>query len=293
LAYHGSSELYTQYCDPVTNRVVAAMLGIDSRDEEWFVNLETLRNTILSVMAHPPGEHPPQEQIDAAVAAAKAYNATVQEVVLECRERGTDGDDFISLLWREAEVVFGEGYTPVDIAAGAIQFMDGANSTGAVTACNGLYLAASRPGLQQRVLEGEPQARANFAEETLRLHAAGELRPRRAQRDIEVGGAQIRKGEMVTLLLNAANRDESRYPHPTEVDLDRSSPRDHFGLLKGRRTCAGQSLARYQLERVLAVALERLPNLRLDPDAEQPAYTGLVMRTWRPLNVLFDAPAES
>jgi hypothetical protein len=40
----------------------------------------------------------------------------------------------------------------------------------------------------------------------------------------------------------------------------------------------------------IQILLDRLPNLRLDPNAEPPRFSSLFMRSWRPLHVLFDSP---
>jgi cytochrome P450 len=47
-------------------------------------------------------------------------------------------------------------------------------------------------------------------------------------------------------------------------------------------------LARLELRVGLDVILDRLPNLRLDPDAEAPVIEGYAFRGPRSLNVLYD-----
>ena len=38
----------------------------------------------------------------------------------------------------------------------------------------------------------------------------------------------------------------------------------------------------------VSAVLDNLSNVRLDPEAEQPGFKSLFMRSWRPLNVVFD-----
>jgi cytochrome P450 len=57
----------------------------------------------------------------------------------------------------------------------------------------------------------------------------------------------------------------------------------------GQRACAGQTLARFLIERLLGIAIERLPNLRVDPSAEAPRYIGDSIPRWSPLCATFDA----
>jgi cytochrome P450 len=149
----------------------------------------------------------------------------------------------------------------------------------------------SHPGLQARLLEGGDATIRQFVEEVIRLFSTAEWTRRWAKRDTELGGVQIKKGDHVIAISAAANRDPSRYECPSDVDLERSAPRDHFGFFQGPRICPGQSLARFQLERVFAVATQRLPELRLNPNAEPPKYSGLMVRRWEPLHAFFSATA--
>jgi cytochrome P450 len=148
------------------------------------------------------------------------------------------------------------------------------------------------PTLRRELGEASGDSVRRFVEEVLRLHSPVEYILRRARREVRVGGVTIREGQYAIALTGAVNRDADRYTCPGEVNLDRRSPRDHFGFYKGPRTCPGQSLARFELERILQVALERLPDdLRRDPERPPPRYTGGMARRWSPLHVLF-APSR-
>jgi cytochrome P450 len=94
-------------------------------------------------------------------------------------------------------------------------------------------------------------------------------------------------------MLAAANLDPDHYDRPWEVDLHRANPRDHTAFFMGRRSCGGMWLARGELAVVYTRVLERLRDLRLDPDREPPRMKGFVARDFRPLHALFTPAGPS
>ena len=56
----------------------------------------------------------------------------------------------------------------------------------------------------------------------------------------------------------------------------------------GPHICIGQHLARVEMTRALNALLDRLPNLRLDPDMPPPDIRGFLLRKPRHIHVLFD-----
>ncbi len=85
---------------------------------------------------------------------------------------------------------------------------------------------------------------------------------RRAMRDVEVGGAQIKEGDMVLVSWSSANRDEKEFSCPAEFDLDREGNR-HIAFGAGPHRCAGSNLARMNLRIAIEEILRRMPNVQL------------------------------
>lgn len=110
---------------------------------------------------------------------------------------------------------------------------------------------------------------------------------RLAMRDTEVGGVPIPRGSVVSVCLGAANHDDRRWERPEEFDIFRDA-KPHMAFAYGAHTCLGMHLARMETRVFLNALLDRLPNLRLDPDAEDVHVTGLAFRAPRTLPVLFD-----
>lgn len=151
----------------------------------------------------------------------------------------------------------------------------------------------STPGLQDELRSGDGERIERYADEILRLYPSVHFVPRLANEDFELGGVRIRKDEYLFMLDPGANRDAGRFSCPAQVDLQPDGWREHLAVIIGPRTCAGAALARAEIQEAVAKTVERLPNLRLDPDAEPPALKGFTRRSYRPLHAVFAPPEES
>jgi cytochrome P450 len=109
---------------------------------------------------------------------------------------------------------------------------------------------------------------AALVEELLRYDAPLHLFTRYALEDLEYEGVRLKKGEQVGLLLGAANRDPERFPDPDRL-VPARTPNPHVAFGGGIHFCVGAPLARLELEIVLPILFERLPDLTL---AATPLY---------------------
>jgi cytochrome P450 len=110
---------------------------------------------------------------------------------------------------------------------------------------------------------------------------------RTATRDTEVDGMAIPKGSIVAVNIGSANHDERYWDNAEEFDIFRP-PRQHLAFAWGPHMCLGLHLARMETRVALTQILDRLPNLRLDPDTEAPFITGAVFRAPNTLPVVWD-----
>jgi cytochrome P450 len=281
----GECEVVEDYADPIAAMVSFAVLGLPS-DEDFIDEALELVSAREHVFAQAGVQGADTERI---IAEGIAGTRKLYDLILpyaEARRDGT-GNDFISLTWRSADRAFDGDYTIDDIVGNAINAFEAsaANIASAVSAA--FYALTHHDGLQQQVLDGGREALRNFNEEVLRIYSPLPFRPRYAREDIEMGGVTIKKGDAVFALGASANRDETRYPRPTEIDLARRSPRDHWGFAKGPRACPGQSLARAEMEAGVGFAIERLGNIAADTTKPEPEYTGMLLRRWAPMHITF------
>ena len=108
---------------------------------------------------------------------------------------------------------------------------------------------------------------------------------RTCTKDTVIEGVLIPAGSPVQVCMAAANRDPSRWDRPDDFDLFRE-PKQHMSFAFGPHMCLGMHLAR--METTVAVnAILDLPDLRLDPDAEDVHVSGLAFRAPATLPVRF------
>jgi cytochrome P450 len=280
----GRADLAMDFAEKIPIRVISAAMGLPWRDQAWIAAAKAKMNdlgaffTARLILTE-----------DLTILAQRA-SADLNEMLMpfiESRRDGT-GDDMISQLWRAGSELLPD-WSIDDVLAQARTAMQAATDTTTHNICNMMYLLMNLPPeTRERLQAGEGASRANFIEESLRLYGAIHFRVRKANEDFElVESVTVRKDESLVPVIAAANRDESHYKCPHELDLDRSAPRDHLAFSFGPRTCAGAALARVELQDVLAAVLERIPDIHLDPSAQAPELQGFTVRSFRPLNVLF------
>jgi cytochrome P450 len=125
-------------------------------------------------------------------------------------------------------------------------------------------------------------------EEGLRWEAPLTGIMRTCSADTKVCGIPLAADTVVAVCLGGANRDERRWDDPERFDIFRPQ-RQHIAFAAGPHTCLGMHLARMETRVVLDALFDRLPDLRLDPDAADVHVSGDSFRAPRELPVLFDA----
>jgi cytochrome P450 len=125
-------------------------------------------------------------------------------------------------------------------------------------------------------------------EEALRWDGPVLMQSRTAAKDTELAGVPIPANTILDVAAGSANRDPSRYPNPDTFDIFRERKHRHFAFAYGPHVCIGQHLAKVEMTRALNAILDRLPNVRLDPDMPAPQVRGTMMRVPKHIHVVFD-----
>jgi cytochrome P450 len=125
---------------------------------------------------------------------------------------------------------------------------------------NGMRNLLESPDEHAKLRE-RPELVANAVEEMLRFEGPVQTTGRIAPRDMEIEGVPIRKGESISVLLAAANRDPAVYPDPDCFDITREDTH-HQSFGGGAHLCLGAHLARAEARAAVSALVARYPKLR-------------------------------
>ncbi|MDX6392940.1 MAG: hypothetical protein QOJ73_4003 [Streptosporangiaceae bacterium] len=230
------------------------------------------------------------------------YGAIVEAVSALTRgaPAGSAGDDAFGLLSSSlratlaagdqssllAEAAASGSLATGEIVSNAAVLMFGGIETTEGMITNAILHLLSRPG-QLRLVLGDPSLMPSAIEESLRLEPAAAVVDRYAAREVRIGDAVIRPGDLVTVSIAGAGRDPAVFPDPDRFDVRRANARLHLAFAHGPHFCLGVHLARLEAEAATRTALTLLPGLRLDPERPS-APRGLVFRKPPALHVRWD-----
>jgi cytochrome P450 len=173
--------------------------------------------------------------------------------------RRSPGDDLLSSLVVAADED-GDGLTEQELLATAALVFGAGFETTVNLIGNGTALLFAHPE-QRRLLAEDPSLWPNAVDEMLRIDSPVQRTGRRAKHDTSVHGVPIAAGELVLLVLAAANRDPKVFPDPQTFDVTRPNARDHVAFSSGIHFCLGAALARMEGEVALRALFERFPEL--------------------------------
>jgi cytochrome P450 len=158
----------------------------------------------------------------------------------------------------------GERLSEDELVATCILLLFAGHETTTHHLANGLRALLAFPGELEK-LRAAPTLAPAAVEELLRYDGPIGAQVRIVQEPQALHGKELRPGERVFLLMNAANRDPRAYPDPDRLDLARNGvPHLTFGY--GAHICLGFPLARLEGQVALPAVLARWRRIALaDP----------------------------
>lgn len=161
--------------------------------------------------------------------------------------RGGDRDDMVSLLANCR--IDGDPLNAAEQMANCYGLMIGGDETGRHAITGTILALIENPGQWRALKNGDVDLRT-ATEEALRWTVPSLHGGRKATGDVVINGQQIKAGDVVSVWISSANRDETVFDAPDEFNLART-PNKHFTFAYGSHYCLGHYLGRMEVYAVL------------------------------------------
>ncbi|WP_375597662.1 cytochrome P450 [Devosia sp. Naph2] len=251
-----SVDLIKAFAAPIPAIVIAEMIGLPAEMAPQLLNWS---NRMVTMYMYNVTR---ETELDANRAAAD-FTAYLRDVIAE-RRKSPREDLLTHMLTADRQ---GDVLSDEEVISTAILLLNAGHEATVHTTGNGVK-SILESGLDPRSLFATPEQAEKTVEECLRFDAPLHLFTRYALMDTEVEGISLRKGDVIGLMLGAANRDPARFAHADQFDPFRADGANvSFGA--GIHFCIGAPLARIELQEAMGVLFERLPKLRI---VEPPRY---------------------
>lgn len=245
-------ELISDLAYPLPVIVIAEMLGIPAQDRALF---KDWADTLLSQENPDPTDEVAIEEVTREL---RKFHEYLQVHVARRRERPSR--DLLSDL--VAAQVDGERLDDGEIVGFATILLLAGHITTTALLGNALRCFDEHPEVPDR-LRARPEALPSAIEEVLRYHAPFAQTARMNTSEVELHGQVIPAGQLISLWLVSANRDERQFEAADEFRIDRS-PNPHLSFGKGIHFCIGAPLARLESRIALDIMLRRYADIRVD-----------------------------
>lgn len=258
LAKGGQADLVADFGLPVPGLILGALFGIPAEDREMFLNLASTMSS----------SHSTKEDTARALEELTAYADK-----LVAQREAEPRDDVISHFLEEG--VGGGIMTREELVSTVVGLTSAAHDTTTAMIVFGTLALLNNPDQLEklRANSDDPKFVANATEELFRYISPTQTGRRRlATEDIEIGGQLIREGEGVIALDHQSSRDPNVFADPDRLDLERKEARRHNAFGFGTHQCAGQSLARVEMQVVYSTLFRRMPELALAVPEEDLPY---------------------
>ena len=249
-------DAYLDFAARIPTQVMLDLLGLPDSDEALMRHWSDRCSNFLFQPVAPDKEAMAREQREI----LDAQQAYFMQRIDERRRR--PGEDMISAMV-QAEAG-GERLTDLEILATCNMMATAGGGTSRSAIAMSLWWLHQFPD-QLVKLKADPGLINLAAEEFLRYDAPTQRGIRTAREDFEMGGKQIRKGQLLHIMIGAANRDPAQFADPDRIDITRD-PNRHVTLGHGVHYCLGAALARLELRVAVSSFLKRFPDYRLASD---------------------------
>lgn len=255
--------LIDEYAFKLPIIVISEILGVPTEDQDKF---RIWSNSIIGASNRETSEEVVRHMHEF-IAYLKDWFAKVRE---------NPGDDMISqLVMAENQ---GDRLSEQELYGVVTLMIIAGHETTVNLIGNGVLALLEYPE-QRKLLQEQPELIHGAIEEMLRYNGPVEFSTSRwAAEDMEFHGVQMKKGDLVVVSLNSANRDAGPFEHPDLFDITREKSR-HLAFGKGIHLCLGAPLARLEAEIAINTLLRRYPYFELQAGVDELRWRpGMIVR---------------
>jgi cytochrome P450 len=266
----GGFDLIADVGAQIPMRAIGMLLGIPESEQE------AVRDAVDDALRTESGQAMTQEDL---LVDGEAFGQYVDW------RRENLGDDIISqLLTTEFEDETGtqRPMTREEVLA-FVTVLGGAGNETTTRLLGWAGLTLTQNPDQRAELVADPGLIPNAIEELLRWEPPGPFMCRYITRDVEHYGTTIPAGNVMMVMLAAANRDERRYENADRFDIHRKDIQ-HLAFGAGVHFCLGNALARLEGRLMLEELLKRFPTWEVETAKARMSPTSTV-RGWETLPV--------
>jgi len=255
--------LIDEYAFKLPIIVISEILGVPAEDQDKF---RVWSNSIIGASN--------QQMNEQVVQHMNEFIAYLKDWFAKIREQ--PGDDMISqLVIAENQ---GDRLSEQELYGVVTLMIIAGHETTVNLIGNGVLALLEHPE-QRKLLQEQPERIHGAIEEMLRYNGPVEFSTSRwAAEDLEFHGARMKKGDLVVIALNSANRDSAQFENPDLFDITREKSQ-HLAFGKGIHLCLGAPLARLEGEIAINTLLRRFPDFELQCNIDELEWRpGMIVR---------------
>ena len=243
----GEMDLISDFALPLPMTIITEILGVPAKDHDKFHRWSKAVVALTS----------PSPTLRVLPAVWKFIRYLRQFFKLRRRD---PQDDLVSALIKAEEA--GDKLNEDELLAMVFLLLIAGHETTVNLIGNGTLALLENPNEISR-LRNDSSLMKPAVEELLRYTSPVLMTSERyALENAAVHGVTIPRGEMTLGVIGSANRDETVFDRPTELDINRD-PNKHLSFGQGIHFCLGAPLARMEAQIAFTTLLQRLPELRL------------------------------
>src|SRR5262245_37919044 len=261
-----SFDFVNEFASPLPALVIMDMLGVPREELGVLKALSDEMALFIGSAREARGKY------DRADQATREMMEFFRALIVERRARPQQ--DLLSALVHLEDG--GERLSEVELQAMCVLLLFAGHETTAHHISNGLQALLRFPEELER-LRSDPLLAPAAVEELLRYDGPIGAQVRIVQTERELHGRNLKRGDRVFLMMNAANRDPRAYPDPDRVDLKRHGvPHLTFGF--GAHICLGFPLARLEGQVALPAVLARWKRIEIEASKPLRWVDSMVLR---------------